>query len=185
MKALRAHPAFEGDVNRDALALLLRHNYIGTPHSIYKGLYKLAPGHLLRVSLAQPDPVAAPYWTGGRSDEGKVYVSHGSAAGISTTPGWTLLGGIANLYLGSSLDAVGDVNDDGYEDLAIGAVGHSSGGIVYILYGLQNGVSPSSGWSTTSTETSALFGRPDTALGDIYAEGFAEFAVGAGGGSGD
>jgi len=63
LKALRAHPAFEGDVNRDALALLLRHNYIGTPHSIYKGLHKLAPGHLLRVSLAQPDPVAAPYWT--------------------------------------------------------------------------------------------------------------------------
>lgn len=62
LKALRAHPSFEGDVDRDALALLLRHNYIGAPHSIYKGLLKLQPGHLLQVSLAHPDPVLTSYW---------------------------------------------------------------------------------------------------------------------------
>lgn len=67
LKALRSHPAFRADVDRDALTLLLRHNCIPAPYSIYKGIHKLQPGHLLRIPLASggvPDceckPV--PYW---------------------------------------------------------------------------------------------------------------------------
>lgn len=46
LKSLRAHPAFNADIDRDALVSLLRHNYIRGPHSIYRGIQKLAPGHL-------------------------------------------------------------------------------------------------------------------------------------------
>lgn len=63
LKALRAHPAFDGKVCRDALALLLRHNYVPAPLSIYDGIRKLPPGHLLRVSLQQPDAAPEPYWS--------------------------------------------------------------------------------------------------------------------------
>jgi len=35
LKALRAHPAFRATVDRGALALLLRHNYVPDPYSIY------------------------------------------------------------------------------------------------------------------------------------------------------
>ncbi|MFZ5652555.1 MAG: asparagine synthase (glutamine-hydrolyzing) [Bacillota bacterium] len=62
LKALRAHPDFEGRVNRDALALYLRHNYIPAPYSIYQGIYKLPPGSVLSVR----DSVASrpvPYWS--------------------------------------------------------------------------------------------------------------------------
>lgn len=49
LKALRAYPGFEGEVNRNALTLLLRHNYIPAPYSIYRGIFKLWPGSILTV----------------------------------------------------------------------------------------------------------------------------------------
>lgn len=52
LKALKAHPAFNADVDRNALALLLRHNCIPAPHSIYAGIFKLMPGHYLSLPLA-------------------------------------------------------------------------------------------------------------------------------------
>ncbi|MEX8499560.1 asparagine synthase (glutamine-hydrolyzing) [Leptothrix ochracea] len=63
LKALRAHPAFAAVVDRDALALLLRHNYIGAPHAIYQGIHKLEPGCWLQVSQAQPEPQIHAYWS--------------------------------------------------------------------------------------------------------------------------
>jgi len=41
LKALKAHPEFSPKINRNAIALQLRHNYIPAPHSIYKDIYKL------------------------------------------------------------------------------------------------------------------------------------------------
>jgi asparagine synthase (glutamine-hydrolysing) len=49
LKALRAHPSWQGDIDRNALALYLRHNCIPAPYSIYLDCYKLLPGTLLRV----------------------------------------------------------------------------------------------------------------------------------------
>ena len=63
LKALKPHPAFVGEINREALCLLMRHNYIGAPHSIYKGIHKLPPGSLLTVSLANPEPQVTTYWS--------------------------------------------------------------------------------------------------------------------------
>src|SRR5829696_3444638 len=50
LKALRAHPEFRAEVNRDALALLMRHSAIPAPYSIYRGVYKLPPGTVLTIS---------------------------------------------------------------------------------------------------------------------------------------
>ena len=62
LKALKAHPAFAADIDRGALCLLLRHNYIPAPYSIYQGIVKLEPGCLLSVSLTQPEPRIWKYW---------------------------------------------------------------------------------------------------------------------------
>jgi asparagine synthase (glutamine-hydrolysing) len=67
LKSLRAGPGFTGDINRDSLHLLLRHNYIPAPYSIYKGVSKLPAGMLVTIRLSDvlenrlPDPVA--YWS--------------------------------------------------------------------------------------------------------------------------
>jgi asparagine synthase (glutamine-hydrolysing) len=62
LKALKVHPAFVAEIDRGALCLLLRHNYIPAPYSIYKGIAKLEPGCLLTLSLAQPEPKICKYW---------------------------------------------------------------------------------------------------------------------------
>lgn len=64
LKALRAHPAFENNIDRGALSLQLRHNCIPAPYSIYQGIAKMPPGSLLTVSLKQREPKVWTYWCG-------------------------------------------------------------------------------------------------------------------------
>jgi asparagine synthase (glutamine-hydrolysing) len=63
MKALKVHPSFAAEVNRDALCLYVRLGYIPAPHSIYNGIFKLQPGTLLTVSLRRREPVTEVYWS--------------------------------------------------------------------------------------------------------------------------
>lgn len=64
LKALRAHPDFHGEVDRDALTFLLRYSYIPAPLSIYRGIKKLSPGCLLTIRPdTLPDAAPFPYWS--------------------------------------------------------------------------------------------------------------------------
>ncbi len=56
LHAMREHPHFIDTINRDALALLLKHNYIPAPHSIYASIQKLEPGTCLTIRLDGPRP---------------------------------------------------------------------------------------------------------------------------------
>jgi asparagine synthase (glutamine-hydrolysing) len=49
LKAMRAHPKFRGEVDRNALALYFRHNYVPAPHTIYQGIYKVLPGWIISI----------------------------------------------------------------------------------------------------------------------------------------
>ncbi|MGX5659518.1 asparagine synthase (glutamine-hydrolyzing) [Castellaniella ginsengisoli] len=62
LKALRAHPDFEGVIDRDALTLLLRYNYIPAPYSIYSGICKLSAGHYVVIGAGDRDAMPRPYW---------------------------------------------------------------------------------------------------------------------------
>ncbi|CAD6524742.1 asparagine synthase (glutamine-hydrolyzing) [Paraburkholderia metrosideri] len=63
LKAVRAHPAFEGKINRGALSLQLRHGCVPAPYSIYDGIFKLESGCLLSISLDAREPKVWPYWS--------------------------------------------------------------------------------------------------------------------------
>lgn len=52
LKALRCHPAFRCEINRNALALYLRHSYIPNPYSIYTGVSKLQAGVVACLQVA-------------------------------------------------------------------------------------------------------------------------------------
>jgi len=49
LKSLRQHSAWQGGIERDALANLLRYNYIPAPLTIHPGIFKLRPGYLLQL----------------------------------------------------------------------------------------------------------------------------------------
>ncbi|NER23861.1 MAG: asparagine synthase (glutamine-hydrolyzing) [Symploca sp. SIO1C2] len=65
LKALKAHPHWQGEIDRNILTLLLRYNYIPAPYSIYQNIYKLPPGTLLTLATANshPRPEPKPYWS--------------------------------------------------------------------------------------------------------------------------
>jgi asparagine synthase (glutamine-hydrolysing) len=62
LKALRAHPAWQGRIDRGALTLYFRFNYVPAPFSIYEGIRKLLPGHVASVREGR-EPVVSPYWS--------------------------------------------------------------------------------------------------------------------------
>lgn len=89
LKALKAHPDFLAEIDRDVICLYLRHCYIPAPYSIYKGINKLLPGTYLQLPLGSEIDVL-------RTLVPKAY--------------WSLLKvaeqGIARPFVGSDADAI-------------------------------------------------------------------------------
>lgn len=61
LKALRRHPGFDGEIDRDALAAYLKLGWVPAPHTIHRRFRKLLPGHLLSVKGA--DIAERPFWS--------------------------------------------------------------------------------------------------------------------------
>jgi asparagine synthase (glutamine-hydrolysing) len=61
LKALEAFPGFAPELDRDALALYLRHTYIPAPHTVWRGVRKLEAGHLLEC-VAPDRPTESRAW---------------------------------------------------------------------------------------------------------------------------
>lgn len=76
LKALKAHKDFSSEINRDALALFLRYNYIPAPFSIYRGIFKLPPGTYISLNeraIASGQPASPQaYWSAREVAEGGV-----------------------------------------------------------------------------------------------------------------
>lgn len=63
LKALRAHPSWRAEVDRDALTAYLRYGCVPAPHTIYRGIRKLPPGSFLAIAPDAPDvPAPRRYW---------------------------------------------------------------------------------------------------------------------------
>jgi asparagine synthase (glutamine-hydrolysing) len=62
LRSLRAHPAFHAPIDRGAITLLLRHNYIPAPYSIYEGIHKLEPGCVATVTVGSRPPIIERFW---------------------------------------------------------------------------------------------------------------------------
>jgi len=69
LKALHQHPRFDPVIAPLALSFQTQYGYIPAPHSIYEGIYKLLPGHHLRVAIDNRPCVdlssarLGPYWS--------------------------------------------------------------------------------------------------------------------------
>jgi asparagine synthase (glutamine-hydrolysing) len=65
LKALRKHPDFERDLDRNALGQYMQYGWVSQPHSIYQNVRKLPPGSLIKIAQ-HCKPWAAlpvPFWS--------------------------------------------------------------------------------------------------------------------------
>jgi asparagine synthase (glutamine-hydrolysing) len=62
LKAFEVLPGWQRELNRDALASYLRLAYVPGPISIYRGIFKLMPGHIAVVD-ANGDVQSSAYWS--------------------------------------------------------------------------------------------------------------------------
>lgn len=73
LRALQQHPAWQEEPDRGALALLLRHNFIPAPWTIFRSMRKLPPGTMLCLPAAQIKPgdypAPVPYWSARQAAE--------------------------------------------------------------------------------------------------------------------
>jgi asparagine synthase (glutamine-hydrolysing) len=63
LKALQAHPAFKAKIDRDCVALYLRHCYVPEPYSIFQGIRRLPPGTTLEVDAHGHCDQPVSYWS--------------------------------------------------------------------------------------------------------------------------
>jgi hypothetical protein len=108
-----------------------------------------------------------------------------------TTTGFTITGGTASDQLGYSVSTAGDINNDGYDDIIVGAWGQSSRtGAAYVIYGGPKSsmanidlktatLDPATtGFMMTGNATDAWFGFSVSTAGDINHDGYEDIIIG-------
>lgn len=63
LKALGAHPDFQDEIDRDALAAFAARGYVPAPRSIFTGVSKLEPGTILALDPVDGSVTGARYWS--------------------------------------------------------------------------------------------------------------------------
>jgi hypothetical protein len=127
--------------------------------------------------------VGADRYDDGETNEGRAFLYLGSASGLSATPSWTADGNNWDAFFGISVASAGDVNDDGYDDVVVGAYLYQYGisriGRAYLYLGSASGLSATSSWIAEGDQTGALFGYSVASAGDVNDDGYDDVVVGA------
>lgn len=135
--------------------------------------------------------VGAHYYSSGESKEGKAFVYYGSASGLSETPDWAIESDITYCYYAYDVASAGDVNNDGCDDVIVGALGYDNGypynnptvyyneGAAFVYLGAEDGLTTSPAWVAGPDRSYSYFGRDVETAGDVNGDGFDDVIVGA------
>ena len=127
--------------------------------------------------------VGASLYDNGNTDEGRVFVYHGSGSGITAGVAWSKDVDQDNAFFGHSVAGVGDVNSDGYGDVLIGAYGYENGhtdeGRIYGYLGSASGLEATANVVIESNQVGAFYGYAVGRAGDVNNDGYDDIIVGA------
>ncbi|MGG7661796.1 FG-GAP-like repeat-containing protein [Dyadobacter sp. BHUBP1] len=124
--------------------------------------------------------IGHPFYSNGQNYEGAVYVLYGSQLKINPANATILQSNIEGAEMGGVCSA-GDINGDGFGDIAVGAQWLSNGqydeGAIFIYYGSANGLTnvPT---IIESNVASSNFGNVSS-VGDVNGDGYCDLVVGA------
>ena len=102
---------------------------------------------------------------------------------VILTPTWSSLGTQVSEALGTSVAVPGDVNNDGFDDIIVGAPGYDDPsnplpdeGAAFLFLGSASGVETTAVWSAFGIEKG--FGAAVASAGDVNGDGFGDVIVG-------
>jgi len=193
--------AAAGDVNRDGYGDIVVGGYLAGGSGRVYVFYGNAGGISARPDVTLNSPVAGNasfgYAVAGAGDvnadgyadvvvgangvgsgSGAAYLYLGGPAGLATTPAVSLTS--AGGAFGTSVGCAGDVNGDGYADVAVGAERFASNnGRAYVFLGRAGGPAAAPSLTLASPSPGGFFGTPVTSAGDVNGDGFSDLLVGA------
>ncbi|MCB9758891.1 MAG: FG-GAP repeat protein [Alphaproteobacteria bacterium] len=132
--------------------------------------------------------VGAPHADAAGETSGEVYLFYGSASGVDLSREQPLIVEAtgAGAFLGESVEGVGDIDQDGYADVVVGA--HRSdanvveGGAVVVFHGSASGVDEARTEVIFARGTAAQydqFGNDVAGAGDVDGDGYDDLIIGA------
>ena len=128
--------------------------------------------------------IGAPEFDNGETDEGAVFVYHGSPSGLEATPRLTLEIDVVDARYGHRTRTAGDINGDGYDDLIVGAPYYDNGeereGAAFVYLGSEDGLITKHAWSFESDQRDAECGVMVNTAGDVNGDRYDDVIVGAG-----
>ncbi|MCJ7739318.1 MAG: FG-GAP-like repeat-containing protein [Anaerolineae bacterium] len=127
--------------------------------------------------------VGTPVWNGGQASEGGAWVYHGSSSGVISAPAWYKDSDQVGAQFGYAVATAGDINDDGYADVIVGAPlmdhGQTDEGLAWLYLGSSTGLSTTPVRYLESDHAGAQFGFSVGTAGDVNADGYSDILVGA------